>query len=61
MLSRVDSGTGFETFFEYVLQHLLVEAQVGHELFKMLIFLFQLLESAQFGHAQTALLFFQLY
>ncbi|AMJ65959.1 hypothetical protein AXW84_11340 [Hymenobacter sp. PAMC 26628] len=43
--------------FEHILQHLLVEAQVRHELFEMLIFFLQLLEPPQFGHAQTTVLF----
>jgi hypothetical protein len=37
VVSRVPSVTGFRAFFEYVLQHLLVQAQVSHELFKLLI------------------------
>lgn len=39
VLSRVPTLHGPQNFFEYVLQHLLVEAQVSHELFEMLVFL----------------------
>jgi hypothetical protein len=56
-VSRVPTLHGLQNFFEHVLQHLLVQAQVRHELFEVLIFFFQLLEPAQFGHAQSAVFF----
>jgi hypothetical protein len=55
--SRVAMLHGFRSFFEHVLQHLLVETQVSYELFKGLILLYQLSQSPQFRYPQAAVLF----
>ena len=39
--------------FQYLLQHLLVQTQVSHQLLHPQIFTLQLPQTPQFGHAQT--------
>jgi hypothetical protein len=38
VFSRIASGLGFEKLFEYVLQHLFVQAHVGNQQLKVLVF-----------------------
>lgn len=42
-----------ELLFQYLLQHLLVQTQVSHQFLQPQIFILQLPQTPQFGHAQT--------
>lgn len=48
------SRADLKVFFEHLLQHVLVERQVGHQLFELRVFLLQLPQPAQLGRAQPA-------
>lgn len=42
-----------ELLFQYLLQHLLIQTQIGHQFLQPLIFILQLPQTPQFRHAQT--------
>lgn len=43
-----------ELLFQYLLQHLLIQTQIGHQFLQPLIFILQLPQTPQFRHAQTS-------
>ena len=42
-----------ELLLQYLLQHLLVQTQISHQFLQPLIFILQLPQTPQLGHAQT--------
>ncbi len=49
-----------ELLIQYLLQHLLVQTQISHQFLQPLIFILQLPQTPQPGHAWTGKFFFQL-
>lgn len=46
-----------ELLLKYLLQHLLVQTQISHQFLHLLIFILQLPQTPQLGHAQTGKFF----
>lgn len=49
------SFEALQLFFYHILQHLLIQTQVGNQLFELGIFFFQLMKTTQLGDAQSAI------
>jgi len=47
---------GFRTFFEHVLQHLLVQRQIGDQPLELLVLVLEFFEPAQLGDAHSPVL-----